>query len=173
MGPGPAHGPGAAVYLIPLLFIGLAVLRGARARNLRIERLWITPAILLIITVMTLSQQRLPPPAMIGIDLAALAGGGALGWWRGRFTRITVDPEKHTLTSQTSPVGMLLLVAIFALRFGLRSYVFENAGALHLSVTAATDAFLLLAVGLICAQRLEIALRASRLLTSARASRVP
>ena len=170
MGPGGPHGASPALYLIPLVFIGLALLRGARVRNLKIERLWVVPVIILIGTAAAFSQQGLPTPVMIAIDAAALAAGAALGWWRGRFTRITVDPESHTLTSQTSPLGLLLLVGIFAVRFGLRSYVYENAGALHVSVTAATDAFLLLAVGVICAQRLEIALRATRLLTSARAS---
>ena len=164
---------GYAIYLIPLAFIGLALLRGARVRNLRIERLWITPAIILGMTGLMLSQQPPPTTMMVAIDALALAMGAGLGWWRGRFIRIAIDPVTHSLTSQASPLGMLLLVAIFAVRFGLRSYVFENAGALHVSAAAATDAFLFLAVGLVCAQRLEIALRSSRLLTSARESRDP
>jgi len=163
--------PGAPVwiYLIPLVFIGLAILRNARRRNLKIERLWIAPVIILAATLLTLSQQHMPGPAMIGGDVAALALGAMLGWWRGRFTKITVDPATHALTSQASPVGMILILAIFAIRMGVRSYATQNAGALHVSVTDITDAFLLLAVGLVCAQRLEIALRANRLLAEARA----
>jgi hypothetical protein len=86
------------------------------------------------------------------------------------FTRIAVDPATHALTSQTSPVGMLLILAIFGLRAGLRIYATEHAGALHVSLEDVTDAFLLLAVGVVCAQRLEIALRASRLLRQTRTS---
>lgn len=158
-------------YLIPLAFVGLAILRNARVRNLRIERLWIAPVIILALTGLALATgQQLPGPRMVAVDVAALVVGAALGWWRGRFTKITVDRETHNLTSQASPVGMLLILGIFAIRFGLRSFAAQNAGALHVSVTEITDTFLLLAVGLVCAQRLEIALRATRLLNEARSS---
>ena len=66
---------------------------------------------------------------------------------------------------------MLPLVAIFVVRFGLRGFMADHASYLHVSAAAITDVFLLLAVGLVCIQRLEIALRASRLLTEARAAR--
>jgi hypothetical protein len=164
--------PGAPVwvYLIPLVFIGLAIARNARSRNLKIEQLWIAPLIILAVTALTLSQQHMPKPVLIGADILALGLGAMLGWWRGRFTKITVDRETHALTSQASPVGMLLILAIFAIRMGVRGLATQNATALHVSVIDITDAFLLLAVGLVCAQRLEIALRASRLLAEARAS---
>ena len=165
-------GAGAWVYLIPVLVIGLVILRNARARNLRVERLWISPVLLLFLTATTFSQQLLPTPTMIAVDVAALALGATLGWWRGRFTKITVNPETHDLTSQSSPLGMVLILAIMVLRQGVRGYATANAGALHVSVIDITDAFLLLAVGVVCAQRLEMALRANRLLTEARAAKL-
>ena len=165
-------GAGVWVYLIPVLVIGLVILRNARARNLRVERLWISPVLLLFLTATTFSQQHMPTPTMIAVDIAALALGAALGWWRGRFTKITVDPETHDLTSQASPLGMVLILAIMVIRQGVRSYATANAGVLHVSVVDVTDAFLLLAVGVVCAQRLEMALRANRLLTEARAAKL-
>jgi branched-subunit amino acid transport protein AzlD len=164
-------GAGAWVYLVPLLIIGLVVLRNARARNLKVERLWISPVLLLVLTATTFSQQHMPSPIMIAGDIAALVLGATLGWWRGRFTKITVNPETHSLTSQASPVGMVLILAIMVIRQGVRGYATANAGALHVSVVEVTDAFLLLAVGLVCAQRLEMALRANRLLNEARAAK--
>jgi hypothetical protein len=165
------QGAASLPYLIPLVFIVLAVMRNMRARNLRIERLWLAPVLVLLATVMAFSQQKPPGPMMIGVDLLAIALGAALGWWRGRFTLINVDPATHALTSKTSPVGMLLILAVFALRYGLRGVATQNASALHISVIDITDAFLLLAVGLVCAQRLEIAMRATRLLSEVRAAR--
>jgi hypothetical protein len=157
--------------LIPLAVIALVLIRNARARNLRVERLWLSPALILAVTALAFAHQRLPGPAMIALNLAALATGVLLGWWRGRFTRISVDPATHNLTSQASPVGMLLILLIFAVRMGLRGYAAQNAGALHVPAAEVTDAFLLLAVGVVCAQRLEMALRATRLLSAARESR--
>jgi hypothetical protein len=108
---------------------------------------------------------------MLAVDAAALGLGVLAGWWRARLTRITVDPGTHALTSKTSPLGMLLILAIFVVRNGVRSFGAETAGALHVSALQITDALMLLAVGLVCAQRLEIALRATRLLNEARGSR--
>ena len=164
-------GAGIWVYLVPVLIIGLVILRNARARHLKVERLWISPVLLLVLTATTFSQQHMPTSIMIAGDVAALALGATLGWWRGRFTKITVNSETHDLTSQASPVGMVLILAIMVIRQGVRSYATANAGALHVSVVEVTDAFLLLAVGLVCAQRLEMALRANRLLTEARAAK--
>ncbi len=164
--------PGSPVWVsfLPLLFIGLAILRNARSRNLRIERMWIAPSLILLATILMFSQQHMPGPLMIGVDIVALGVGTTLGWWRARFTTITVNSQTHALTSQASPVGMLLILAIMAVRQGLRGYATQNASALHVSINDITDAFMLLAAGLVCAQRLEMALRASRLLTDARAA---
>ena len=85
-------------------------------------------------------------------------------------TTIAVDPATHQLTSQASPIGMIVVLGIFAIRYGLRMYALQNAGTLHVPVNAVADASLVLAVGLVCAQRLEIALRATRLLNEARAA---
>jgi hypothetical protein len=161
---------GVWVYLFPLAVIGVVILRNTRARALRIERLWVAPVMILAVIALSFSQQGIPDPLAAGLDLAALVVGAGLGWWRGRFTQISVDPATHALTSRASPLGMLLILAIFAIRYGLRAYAAQNADSLHLSVTVITDAALLISAGLVCAQRLEIALRANRLLTEARAS---
>jgi hypothetical protein len=155
--------------MIPLVAIALVILRNSRARRLRIETLWIMPVVILALVGLSFSQQGMPSPMMFGVDLAALALGAGLGWWRARFTRITVDPATHQLTSRASPVGMLVILAIFALRYGVRLYAARNAGSLGVSANAVADAALVISVGLVCAQRLEIALRATRLLNAARA----
>jgi hypothetical protein len=155
-------------YAIPLVLIALVILRNSRARRLRIESLWVMPTVILVLVGLSLSQQGIPSPLMLGIDAAALAAGAGLGWWRGRFTHIGVDPATHQLTSRASPVGMLLILGVFALRTGVRLYAADGASALGVSATAVADAVLVLTVGVVCGQRLEIALRASRLLAEAR-----
>jgi hypothetical protein len=156
--------------LIPLVLIALVILRNSRARRLRIETLWISPVVILVLVGLSFSQQGMPTPLMLGLDIAALAVGAALGWWRARFTKITVNPATHELTSQASPIGMLVILAIFAVRFGVRMYASESATTLGVSAVAIADAALVISVGLVCAQRLEIALRATRLLNEARAT---
>ena len=169
MMPTPAPGSSYMVYLVPLIFVALIILRNSRARRLRVETLWIMPLVILIAVAATFTQQGMPSPLMLGIDIAALGVGALLGWWRARFTHITIDPVTHALTSRASPIGMLVLLGIFALRFGIRLYAAQNASSLGLSANAAADAALVISAGLVCAQRLEIALRATRLLNEARA----
>jgi hypothetical protein len=156
-------------YLIPLAVFALVILRNAQARRLRIETLWIAPTIIVALVGLSFSQEGMPSPLMLAIDIAALVVGAALGWWRARFTHITVDPATHALTSRASPVGMLIILGIFAVRYGIKMYAAQNANALGVSASAVADAALVVSVGLVCAQRLEIALRATRLLTEARA----
>jgi hypothetical protein len=158
-------------YLIPLIVFAIVILRNSQARRLRVETLWIAPVMILVLVGLSLSQAGVPTAGMMAIYLLALGLGAALGWWRARFTTIAVDPETHQLTSRASPIGMIVVLGIFAIRYGLRMYALQDAETLHMPVNAVADAALVLTVGLVCAQRLEIALRASRLLAAARAAR--
>lgn len=160
------------IYLVPLIAVATIVVRNARERRLKVERLWVSPVLFLVLIGLIFSNQPPPSPLMLLVDVAALGLGAFAGWWRGRLTRITVDPATHVLTSKTAPVGMLLILAIFAVRYALRSFGTETAGLLHVSALQLTDALMLLAVGIVCAQRLEIALRATRLVNEARGNQL-
>src|ERR1700757_3585812 len=126
MGGPAASGPW--IYLVPLIAVAVIVLRNARERRLKVERLWVSPALFMVITGLTFANQPPPDSAYLAADVAALALGALAGWWRGRLTRIAVDPQTHALTSKTSPLGMLLILAIFAVRYGLRSFDAQTAG---------------------------------------------
>jgi hypothetical protein len=168
----PGQAPsGPWLYLVPLIAVTMILLRNAQERRLRVERLWIAPAVFIVLTGLILAAQSPPGLAVIAIEAVALALGAAAGWWRGRLTHISVDPGTKLLTTRTSALGMVVVFALFAARSALRSFSGEAAGRLHVSALHVTDTLLLLAVGLICAQRLEIALRATRLLRAARDSR--
>jgi len=156
-------------YLIPLIVIGLVILRSARERTIKVERLWISPLILIAMTVAAFGVS--PSPGLLGltIDVAALATGAFLGWWRGRVSRFTVDPQTHAVTSKVSPAGMLLILGIFGLRYLLRGALSGEASVLHLTAAEVTDSFLLLAVGVVSAQRLEWWIRARQMIAEAKA----
>ncbi len=166
---GPVHS--IVPYIVGgLLFIVLMAWRLRRmtqSRPLRVEWLWVTPAILIALTVVSLIPQ---PPEGIGWVILAvgLVIGGAFGWWRGKMMHITVDPETHALNTKASAAGMIFIVAIIAIRIALRGVAISEASTLHLSVSVITGAFMTFAVGLFGVQRLEMAIRANRLLSQAR-----
>ncbi len=153
-----------------LLFVVLMAWRLRRmtqSRPLRVEWLWVTPALLIALTVVSLVPQ--PPEGIGWVVLAVgLVIGGAFGWWRGKMMHITVDPETHALNTKASAAGMIFIVAIIALRVALRGVAMSEASTLHLSVSVITGAFMTFAVGLFGVQRVEMAIRANRLLTEAR-----
>lgn len=153
-----------------LLLIVYRLRRGARERALKIERLWVVPALLLIIGGLMIWQTPIAGLGWIWL-IPVFVAGAALGYWRGRFTLVTVNPETHDLTSRTSAAGLYLIIAVLAVRIGLRWFLTAEAAAWHLNVALVTDAFLVFAVGLIAVQRLEIWIRARSLLADARAQK--
>jgi hypothetical protein len=159
--------PNALSYLIPLIVIGLVLFFRFRsmgkARPLRLERLWIVPAIYLALTILLFWEMT---PHGLGWLWAALAfvAGGAIGWYRGSAMTIRVDPETHALNQTSSPLALLLIVALVGIRYAIR------AGAGNQDVALVTDCLVAFALGLLSLQRLEMFLRGSRLLNEARTS---
>jgi membrane protein CcdC involved in cytochrome C biogenesis len=163
----PAYAPLIAIaVVVVVLFFRLR--RLSAGRRLRLEWLWVTPAILLAVSVQTIFNAR-----PVGADWAwmgvALILGGALGWMRGRMMRIDVDAETHALNMKASPAAMLFIVGLLVLRLVLKTVALQEAGAWRIDATLITDVFIAFAIGVIALQRVEMWLRGQRLLAEARA----
>jgi hypothetical protein len=174
MGPGMQGGTAQIYSTIIVVLIMTVILwrRNSRPRQLKIERLWIRPVLFALIVSVTLTATPFPlDPLSLAVFTLALVVGGGLGWQRGRFMRIDVHPETHDVTSRASPVGMIFIVAILALRLLLRGAALESRSALGLPAAAITDGLILLLGAMIVAQSLEMWLRARRLLDEARAAK--
>ena len=101
--------------------------------------------------------------------MGALVVGGFLGWQRGRFIHIERD-SAGGLTQKASPAALILLVVIIGIRYAVRAYFGASTdahGQMSEQALIATDALLLFAVGLIAMTRVELAIRARRILTGA------
>lgn len=141
--------------------------RMSQARPLKIERMWIRPAIMLAVCALVLSQYP-PRLADLGWLALALALGSLVGWQRGRFVRIVVDPQTHEINQQASPAALIFLVAVIVVRVVLRQ---EAMAAWHVGVALITDLSIVFVVGLFGVQQLEMWLRARKLLAQARAAK--
>jgi len=160
----------AITAVIVVLILALRMRRAGRMRRLRLETLWIVPAIYLAFAAFLYWEY--PPHGMIwGLCAAALAAGAAIGWQRGKLMRIEVDPETHQLNQRASPAAILFIFALIAVRSAARAMLTRNGGALHLNAMAVTNILIAMALGLFAATRLEMYLRAKRLLDAARAAR--
>jgi hypothetical protein len=159
--------------LLILVVVARVALRNRKPRPLKIELMWIRPAIFLALAVVMLVG--VPPPlTVIGVGsvLLAVALGVALGWQRGRLIRIEVHPETHEVMQRASPAALIFVVAVIALRYGARSLVVQGVGADHLPINLVTDTLGLFAISMVVTQSAEMWLRARRLLAEARAVKV-
>ena len=162
-----AHGGNWLTALLP--FVIIAVVVGLRLRSMSRERplnvgtLWIVPVVYLVLVgsmIVTL------PPSAGGWSLivAGVAVGAVVGWHRGKLIRIERN-NNGKLMQKASPLAMLLLLALIVLKLGARA-IFGDTAAGHPGSAAMllTDAFLGFALGLLSATRLELYLRARRIL---------
>ena len=152
-------------YLIAVFVLAMVVRRSLRGQRLRVDRLWVIPVLLVLAAVMTIAQAPPTDPATVmALAFAALVGA-AVGWQRGRLTRINLDPATGILTSQASPAAVVLIVALFAVRFGLKMWLSQNS-AHSAQAVGATDALLLFGVGVIAVARIEMWIRCRRLMAA-------
>ena len=158
--------------LLPVLVIVVVMALRLRSMNrvrpLNPERMWVLPLVLVALAGVTLWVH---PPSATGmaIGFAALLVGGFLGWQRGRFIHIERDANGG-LTQKASPAALMLLVVIIGIRYSVRAYFGAGAdtnGQMSEQALIATDALLLFAVGLIAMTRVELAIRAQRILAGA------
>jgi hypothetical protein len=156
-----------------VIVAALLLFRNRRPRRLRIELLWIRPVIFVVIVALALFAAPPPlTPISLGLLALGLILGGALGWQRGRFMRIDIDPETHAISVRASPAGLFFIVILLALRQELAAVMRDNALTLHVPLNAVIDAFVLLSGAMMIVQGLEMWMRARRLLAEARAKPV-
>ena len=147
------------------IVVVVRLVRMKRSRPLKLERLWVVPALYSVFAAVMF--WRAPPVGLQWLWAAtAFAGGVGVGWLRGSTMRIDVDPVTHDLNQRQSPAALLLIVALVLMRTLVRSQLGDQ---LDHPAGGVIDAFLAFAVGLLSAQRLEMYLRARRLLEAARA----
>lgn len=139
----------------------------SRERPLKLGTLWIIPAIYLVIAGSMLVALP-PPPVGWAVVALGIAVGAFLGWHRGKLIRIERKAETGELRQRASPIAMLLLLAIVVLKLGARA-IFGDTAAAHSGSGALllTDGFVGFALGLLSATRLELYLRARRILETA------
>lgn len=163
----PVH-QGWIAYAIPIaifvIVLALRMRRMGQMRPLKLETLWVVPVIYLAVA--ALMFWSLPPTGWVGIAcVVALLVGAAVGWQRGTMMHIHVHPETHALNQKASPAAMFFLIALIIVRSGARTILGQASG-----VTPAmlTDPLIAFALGMFTLTRVEMYLRAKKLLEEAR-----
>jgi membrane protein CcdC involved in cytochrome C biogenesis len=135
-----------------------------KIRPLKLGSLWVVPTMYVVVA--ALMFIGLPPTGWVAIASAVgLLIGAAVGWQRGKMMHIHVDPETHALNQKASPAAMFFLIALIVVRAGARTVLGQTGG---VSPAMLTDPLIMFAVGMFSVQRVEMYLRAKRLLEEVR-----
>ena len=136
-------------------------------RPLKLGALWIVPAIYAAVAALMFVQ--LPPRGWVAIASAVgLVIGATVGWYRGKMMHISVDPQTHALNQKASPAAMMFLIALIAVRMAARGILGQEGA---VSPAMLTDPLVAFALGMFTLTRLEMYLRARRLLEQVRSGR--
>ncbi|MDB5438623.1 MAG: hypothetical protein JWM33_1050 [Caulobacteraceae bacterium] len=152
-----------------IVILAIRLPRMLKGRRLRLETLWVRPAIMLGIGALAMVGSPPNTPVEIAAVIAGLALGGAIGWWQGKMMAIGIEPESHQLNVKASPVAVMLFTGLIVLRVGLRTMLEQEANARHLPLALVVDPLIAIVVGLYLAQSIEMYLRASAMLREAKA----
>jgi hypothetical protein len=159
-------------FTVIALFMGLRIWRGSRARKLKVERMWIRPVIILVFLALSIYGQPPPMTAPVLAGLAvATAIGVAMGWYRGRMVKVSIDPATHDLTSRASPWGILIFLGLMIVRIAVRMVLREEHDVAGIPVAAIVDGLTLLYAGNVVGLQVEVWMRARKLLADAIAAK--
>ena len=117
-------------FIVPLVVVVILARRLMRNKPQKVKtsRLFILPGIVAIATILTLYFAGLPGLLWIGVDIVALAAGAVVGFLSAHHQEFALDYETGTITSKATPIGSALVVALFAVRFGLKLLMPDVAG---------------------------------------------
>ena len=169
-------------YLAPLIVvivIGLRFFRAQKPRKIKPGRLWIGPVYVLVGMVVVLASGLMPGPLTspysIPLFIAAALVGGGVGYLRALHQEFSIDPETGDVMSKASPIAMIVFVAVFGVRFALRSWM-GGGDMSHLPTPGLllyTDAMLFFAFGMVSVSAWEVWRRTRPLVLEHRASPPP
>lgn len=167
-------------YLAPLIVLALLTLRLVRnrPRKLRLGVLFVRPVIILVLVGVVLAVSPMPTLVWIAGYAAAMALGAVAGFFTTHHQEFAIDYDTGEITSRATPIGAVLILILFAARFGVRYATVGMGGnpyepGQHVSpdVIAAANASLMFAAGFILARVGNTWLRARKLIVEHRAKK--
>jgi hypothetical protein len=167
-----------APYLVPLLVVALIARRALRAKPQRVRpsRLWIGPVYLVVGMALVLWQS--PMPGLFGMVLfvAGAGVGGVIGYLRALHQEFSVEPETGNVMSKATPLGSLLFLGLFIVRFGMNYWMRgdETPAAMRAhsaQIMLYTDTMLFFAFAMVSVSAWEVWRRTRPLVVEHRAAR--
>jgi hypothetical protein len=158
-------------YILPLLVAAFLVRRAMREqkpKRVRFTRLWLFPAILLLVTWSSLARESAPGFLVATLFLLVIAIGSAIGWYRVHTLEFSVDPDSGKVSARATQLGALLIVGLIALRWGAEFALKKLGPHAGTELVHASDAMLLLSTSMFVARSVHTWIRARALVAAHR-----
>jgi hypothetical protein len=160
--------------LIVPLIVAVVLLRRAmreqKPKRVRFTRLWLFPALLLLVTIPSLMNGPTPGILASLAWLVAMVVGGLIGWYRVHTLEFTLDAESGKVSARATQFGALLLVGLIALRYGAE-FLVKNLGlGTGEGFVYFTDAMLLFSTSMFVARSVHTWIRAKALVVAHKAA---
>lgn len=114
-------------YLGPALVVAIIarrMLRTQKPKRVRTNLLWIQPAILFAAMASLFATTPVQiSPLSIGLFAVAVLAGGAFGYFRALHQQFSIEPETGNVMSQATPLGSILFLGLFLIRFGMNKWM--------------------------------------------------
>jgi hypothetical protein len=153
-------------YFVPLLVAAILLRRAMREqkpKRVRFTRLWLFPALLLLVTVPSVLHGPSPGILVSLAYLLAMGLGSALGWYRVHTLEFSLDSESGKVSARATQFGAVLIVGLIALRYGAE-FLFKK---LNLKagggLVYATDAMMIFSTSMYVARSIHTWIRAREL----------
>jgi hypothetical protein len=158
-----------AVIVVGVLAVRMSRARKAQPMNMRFW--WAWPSVLVLLlgggSVLMLSAAHADVDALHAcIMTGVLALGCGVGWWRGRFMTIELDPATRKPLVRASGAALAVLGGLFVVRTAAKMIFFADADPRAPSTALLNVDFALFGLGVLAVARVEMWLRARRLLAT-------
>jgi len=128
-------------YIVPAAVVLIMVRRlmNNKPRKVKTSRIFILPLVVAVATVGTLATTPLPGLLWLAIYVVALVAGAVVGFLSAHHQEFALDYDTGTITSKATPVGTILVGALFAARFGLKFLLPQINGSPYSATAYAPD----------------------------------
>ena len=163
---------------IIVIVIARRLLRAQEPRRIRPGLLWIQPTILLAGMIALFAGTPVQLSVFsIAIFVVGAIAGATVGYFRALHQEFSIDPETGNVMSKATPLGSLLFLGIFLVRFAMNSWMkggqqTDMAHPPSANVMLYTDATLFFAFAMVAATAWEIWRRTRPIVAEHRAGQV-
>jgi hypothetical protein len=109
-------------YIVPAVVVIIMARRlmNNKPRKVKTSRMFILPLVVAVATAATLYSSPLPGAQWLFVYAGALIAGGIVGFLSAHHQEFSLDYDTGEIMSKATPVGTILVAALFAARFGLK-----------------------------------------------------